>query len=52
MKSYESEKYNPKILDIGCSRGNALKNFAKFGDLELYGIDEEKRKAKGLYLRM
>jgi len=51
MKSYESERYNPKILDIGCSRGNALKNFAKFGDLELYGIDRREEESEGFIFK-
>ena len=51
MKSYKKENYNPKILDIGCSRGNALKNFAKFGDLELYGIDRREEESEGFIFK-
>ena len=47
MKKYTENGNIPKILDIGCSRGTALKNFAKFGNLELHGIDRRDENYEG-----
>ena len=51
MKKYQTKEYTPKILDIGCSRGTALKNFARFGDLELYGIDRREEEHDGFVFK-
>ena len=47
MKKYTIKGNVPKILDIGCSRGSALKNFSKFGEIELHGIDRRDEKGQG-----
>lgn len=39
---YEKQNYSPKVLDIGCSTGRALKNFNNCGNPDLYGIDLRK----------
>ena len=39
MAPYGKDGHVPKILDIGCSTGRALANFARCGALDLYGID-------------
>ena len=51
MSQHQKEGYSPKILDIGCSRGNALKNFAKYGNLDLYGIDRREEKYEGFIFK-
>jgi SAM-dependent methyltransferase len=47
MKSYHSDTV-PKILDIGCSAGNALRLFSECGDLELFGIDIRDENISGI----
>lgn len=51
MKEYTEDGSMPKILDIGCSRGTALKNFAKFGELELHGIDRRDEDYEGFHFQ-
>ena len=46
FKDYKS-KNKPKILDIGCCTGKALKLFNKDNTLDLYGIDIRDEKSKG-----
>lgn len=51
MKEKIEINHTTKILDIGCSRGDALRNFAKFGDLDLYGIDRRKEECDGFVFK-
>ena len=47
MKEYEAGT-PPKILDIGCCTGKALKLFSQCGDLELHGIDVRDEQVEGI----
>ena len=44
----DSKTKKPKILDIGCCTGKALKCFAQSQDLDLYGIDMRDEKVEGI----
>ncbi len=48
IKNYQNGDANKKILDIGCSSGKALKRFAEFENLELYGVDIRDEKVDGI----